>query len=71
MKRAQLTGLKQREGNPNAVAQLAFARRLYGERHPFGTPSGGTVETVEGITLDDLRGWYGRNMSASVAAFGC
>ncbi len=69
LKRSLLTQLKQREGSPGAIASLAFYKQVYGDDHIFGMPTGGTTETVSGITLDDLKAWYAANVSPKVAAF--
>lgn len=55
VKSAALTGIKGREANPNAIAAAAFNQLLYGAEHPYGRPSGGNVETVSGLAMDDLK----------------
>jgi len=49
-----LTGLEQRRGNPGALASDEVARQLYGSKHPWGQPAGGTVESVRAIRRQDL-----------------
>jgi len=49
-----LTGLEQRRGNPGALASDEVARLLYGPKHPWGQPAGGTVESVKAIRRQDL-----------------
>ncbi len=49
-----LTGLEQRRGNPGALASDEVARLLYGPKHPWGQPAGGTVESVRAIRRQDL-----------------
>jgi len=49
-----LTGLKQRRGSPGALASDEVARLLYGARHPWGQPAGGTLESVRAIRRQDL-----------------
>ncbi len=49
-----LTGLEQRRGSPGALAADEVARILYGPRHPWGQPAGGTVESVKAIRRQDL-----------------
>ncbi len=49
-----LTGLEQRRGNPGALASDEVARLLYGPRHPWGQPAGGTAESVRSIRRQDL-----------------
>ncbi|MFL5420715.1 MAG: M16 family metallopeptidase [Myxococcales bacterium] len=61
----KIAGLTQKLAIPGALASDEAARLLYGDQHPFGQPSGGTIETIRGITADDLRKfhdtWYRPN----------
>ncbi len=50
-------GLRQRASSPTAIAQDVFRRLLYAE-HPLAVGSLGELETIEGVTLDDLRSYY-------------
>jgi len=65
IRKLKLAGLAQKQGNPGALASDEAAKLLYGEKHPWGQPAGGTPETVESITVDDLRRfrerWYRPN----------
>jgi zinc protease len=63
LKTRRLARIKEREGNPRAVAALAFSRQLYGDEHIGGQPAGGTTESVSAIELEDLKAWYGKNLS--------
>ena len=49
-----LTGLKFDAENPDKVATTAWLKRAFGD-HPYGSPTKGTLESVEEITADDLR----------------
>ncbi len=69
LKTAQLTRIRQAEGDPLSIAYSVFDRLLYGGGHIYSIPSEGTLDTVGGITLDDLKAYYRRNFSPSVAAF--
>lgn len=53
-----LTALIQQRDQPAAVATNVFAKRLYGENHPYGRPSEGTESSVSKITVDDLKSFY-------------
>jgi zinc protease len=61
----KIAGLTQKLAIPGALASDEAARLLYGDQHPFGQPSGGTMESVGGITAEDLRKfhdtWYRPN----------
>lgn len=49
-----ITGLRQDEDNPSAVATDELMAQLYGRHHPYGRPGRGTVSSVEGIVRDDV-----------------
>ncbi len=66
---ALLTNLKGREANATAIASINFNKLIYGDQHIFGYPAGGTLQTVAGITLDDLKNYYNKYISPSVASF--
>ena len=59
IRKLKLAGLAQKLGSPGALAADEAAKILYGDKHPWGQPSGGTPETVESITADDLRRFQG------------
>ncbi|MCJ7450053.1 MAG: insulinase family protein [Bacteroidales bacterium] len=56
----------QAEAQPRSVATQAFFRLLYGPEHIFGYNTRGVKESVEKITLDDLKTFYEKNFSPSV-----
>ncbi|WP_242693232.1 M16 family metallopeptidase [Sabulibacter ruber] len=69
VKQAAISQIKQMQANPSAIASLAFNKVLYGENSRFAYPTAGTLQTVEGITLQDLKDYYQKNFSPSVASF--
>lgn len=69
LKSAMLTTIQQREGDPQQIARNAFFRVLYGDKHIFAVPVDGTYESVSSIGLDDLKAYFEKNFSPSVAAF--
>lgn len=50
-----LIGLRQQKANPNAIANVAFNKVLYGD-HPYGRDN--TEATIKAITRDDLVNYY-------------
>lgn len=64
-----LNGLKRNKANPTNLARDEFNKLIYGESHVFAYDRRGTEETVEKITLDDLKAFYASNFSPSIAAF--
>jgi zinc protease len=69
LKQAAISNIAQRNANPNAVAGNVFYKMLYGEGHVFSKPVTGTLESVQLITLDDLKQYYEKHFSPSVASF--
>lgn len=69
IKQAAISGIAQRNANPNAIAGNVFYKMLYGENHIFSKPVTGTLASVQSITMDDLKAYYMRNISPSVASF--
>ena len=52
--RAQvLSGLRSDAKDPNEIAGTAFSRMAYGD-HPYGSDERGTVESLNGLTRDDI-----------------
>ncbi|MEM5517335.1 pitrilysin family protein [Henriciella sp. AS95] len=65
-KSAALTTIRDRQANPQYIAAGAFAKLIYGEDHPNGRFSIGTEESVETITLDDLKSSFGMMLATNV-----
>ncbi|MDY8136098.1 pitrilysin family protein [Aquimarina sp. 2201CG5-10] len=68
LKQALETSLKGREASPQAIASINFNKLVYGTDNILGYPNSGTLETVENITLDDLKQAY-KNLSPKNATF--
>ncbi|MCD6337106.1 MAG: insulinase family protein, partial [Candidatus Marinimicrobia bacterium] len=64
-----INDIKRSKANANNVAAEKFNKLLYGENHIYGVPNVGTVESVESITLDDLKAYYNTNLSPTIASF--
>ncbi len=69
IKTKTINGIKRSDANPNVVAGRVYNKILYGEDHIFSYPTSGTVESVEAITIDDLKEFYTKNFSPSVSTF--
>ncbi|NVJ46926.1 MAG: insulinase family protein [Cytophagia bacterium] len=69
IKSSALNSIQQSNANPNAIASRVFNEVLYGKDHIFSYPTSGTTATVSSITLDDLKDYYEKNFSPSVASF--
>ncbi len=67
VKQSAISQIRQQEANPNAVAQNNYNLLIYGKDNIRSRNILGTVETVNAITLDDLKAFYAKNLSPSVA----
>ncbi len=66
VKARMINSLNRNRANPDYLAFNAFQKLIYGD-NIMGIPSGGTVETVQSITMDDLKDFYSATISPSVA----
>lgn len=69
IKISTINQIKRSDANPNVVARRVYNKILYGEDHIFSYPTIGTVESVEAITMDDLKAFYINNFSPSISTF--
>ncbi len=52
-----ISGLKSDQTDPNDIAGRRFAEMAYGD-HPYGTDGKGTIESVSGLTREDIVAAY-------------
>ncbi len=64
-----VNGLKRNLADPNYLAGAAFNRLLFGEGSILAADVSGTVESVEAITMNDLKSFYEKNISPTAASF--
>lgn len=67
VKQSTISQIRQQEANPNAIALNNFNQLIYGKDNIRSRNVLGTVESVNAITLDDLKAYYNKNISPSVA----
>lgn len=67
VKQAVLSQIRQQEANPNAIANSNYNKLIYGNDNIRSRNILGTAETVNAITLDDLKAYYAKNVSPSLA----
>lgn len=66
-KKKQLDGIMSGMTNASVLAENAYRRILYGSNHIMGLPAEGTAETVESITLDDVKNYYAKLNSSMLS----
>ncbi len=57
-----LVHLDRETEDPNTIASRALRRALFPD-HPYGRPVNGTLETMPGITVEDLRGFVAERLA--------
>ena len=67
IKQSVKSQIQQQRGNPNAVATAQFNKLVYGDANMRSRSILGTAATVDTITLDDLKAFFSKNISPSVA----
>ena len=58
IRKQRLTQLMQQHDQPVAIANIAYARILYGNDHPYGNNAIGTEASLKSLTTDDLINFY-------------
>lgn len=67
IKSRKINEMKRSMASPAYLGALSFYKIIYGENSILGVPAGGTIESVESITMQDLKDFYNSNFSPSVA----
>lgn len=67
IKRSVLSAIRQQDANPTSVAERNFDQLIYGKDNIRSKALIGTTESVNAITIDDLKAFYARSISPSVA----
>ncbi|MBO6795122.1 MAG: insulinase family protein [Balneolaceae bacterium] len=68
-KQSTLSAIASQSADPNAIASNTFNSVVFGDENILSKNPIGTINTVETITLDDLKSYYNANVSPSVADF--
>ncbi|HEX8734963.1 MAG TPA: pitrilysin family protein [Pyrinomonadaceae bacterium] len=66
-KQSVISLIRQQQANPNAIAQNNYNLLIYGKDNIRSRNILGTTESVNAITLDDLKAFYNKSVSPSVA----
>ncbi|HEX6188194.1 MAG TPA: pitrilysin family protein, partial [Pyrinomonadaceae bacterium] len=67
IKQSTISQIRQQQASPNAIAQNQFNLLVFGKDNIRSQNILGTIESVNAITLDDLKAFYARSISPSVA----
>ncbi|HTK82651.1 MAG TPA: pitrilysin family protein [Bacteroidota bacterium] len=64
-----LTALGQWHDEPRIVASVLLSKTLFGDKHPYGSPSIGTEKTIRGFSAKDLKEFHDKYYHSNNAAF--
>lgn len=64
-----VNSLKRNMADPNYLASNTFSELNLGDENVLSSDVSGTVESVEAITMDDLKTFYEKNISPTVSDF--
>jgi zinc protease len=67
IRQSVLSQIRQQEADPNALASSNYSKLIYGNDNIRSRNILGTAETVNAITIEDLKKFYSANLSPSVA----
>jgi zinc protease len=66
VKKQTVENINRSKVRPTSVARSVFNKLVYGDKHIFSISSLGTEESVESITIDDLKAYYEKSFSPTV-----
>ena len=67
IKSRMINSIKRNQASPTYLANNTFDKLVYGADHILAIPSEGTEESLESMTMDDLKAFYEKSFSPSVA----
>lgn len=68
-KQSVVSQIERQKANPNSIAGIEFDKLIYGENNILSHDNFGTKESVEAITLDDLKTYYNTYFSPNITKF--
>ncbi len=68
VKKQKIESIANQSTQATTIANNVFSKLMYGNYHVMGIPSLGTKETVESISLDDVKKYYTFSFSPSVSS---
>jgi zinc protease len=63
-----INNIKRNQANPNYLAYTTFDELVFGDGNLLAIPANGTLETIEAITMEDLKDYYASYLSPSVTS---
>lgn len=59
----------QSQSDPKRIADDTFYNIIYGQNHPIALPNEGDIDTIDNITLEDVKNFYQKYYSPSISKF--
>ncbi|TDE54435.1 M16 family metallopeptidase [Flavobacterium sp. GT3P67] len=69
IKQSTLSQILQQKADPNSIAKNEFKKLIHGKESILSNNRIGTENSVNSITIDDLKNYYSKNSSPSVSDF--
>ncbi|TDE26793.1 insulinase family protein [Flavobacterium ranwuense] len=69
IKQSTLSQILQQKADPNSIARNEFKKLIHGKESILSNNRIGTENSVNSITIDDLKNYYSKNSSPSVSDF--
>jgi zinc protease len=64
-----ITGLERAKTDPGTMARRGWMRAVFGD-HPYGRQTGGTLESVPGLSIADFRGFVAERLARDALVIG-
>ena len=68
-KQSTMSQIASQSANPNSIATNTYNKLLYGEDNILSNNPIGTTESLESITIEDLKAYYEANFSPTLSSF--
>ncbi|MCM8568216.1 insulinase family protein [Gramella jeungdoensis] len=69
IKQQTLSRIQQEKGDPNSIAENEFKKLIYGENSILSYNKLGTTESVNNISLEDIKNFYEEKLSPMASSF--
>ena len=67
VKSRMINNIERNQASPEYLASISFNKLVYGQDNILAVSASGTLESVNSITMDDLKAFYAKSFSPSVA----
>jgi zinc protease len=64
-----VNNFKRSKASPTYLASTELSKLIYGDKNILSVETSGTESTVDGITIDDLKNFYGKYFTPSLSRF--